>query len=310
MISELQVTTVAVSDLDRALDFYRNAFEYQASDVVELGGSALEQAWQMPPDMHVRCAVTGPKGAHTGLLRIVSFDRPGEQIWGDYSQRQNLGHYALNIRVADIKAALSRIAEYGGKPHSGPNQWSPSPEIAAWDSLSYDPDGVLLDVFQIDATPGSPLADFDGGSSEIQTVAIHISDARRSAAFYRELGYVELYDKMVEGMEDFFGLPTGTALHNINLYVPAEPACGRVELAQYVGFPGQQQRERAVPPNLGILSASLETDDLAATSARLLKLGAEPVCPPVQLDLPPFGSAVVQPWFGLDGEVLELFQRS
>jgi catechol 2,3-dioxygenase-like lactoylglutathione lyase family enzyme len=309
VISELQVTTLSVSDLSRSVDFYGEAFGYQAGGVLAVGGTAVEQAWQAPLGTLGRCTVLGPSRSRTGLLRLVEFDTPGERIWGDYQRRQDYGHYALNIRVSNINDTLERIRGAGGLRRSGPDRWSPSPDIDAWDSLSLDPDGVMLDVFQIDAALGSPLASFDQECSEIQTVAMHVSDAPRSAEFYGALGYLTLYDKLIEGMETFFGLPAGVSMRNINLYVPSEPACGRVELAQYVGFPGRQQRDRATPPNLGILSVSLETDDLAATSAGLTARGAEPVCPPVDLDLPPYGSVTVQPFFGLDGEVLELFQQ-
>lgn len=308
MFSELQVTTLAVSSLRRSIEFYHDVFGYVAGSQKSLSGPELERVWQMPSGVRAQCAVTGPPGATTGLLRLVSFDSPGERIWGDYSRRQDYGHYALNIRAADLDAVLDRVEAAGGRRRSGPTAWNPSPQLPARDSLSYDPDGALLDIFQIDAAPDSPLAAFDQDCSAIQTVAMHVSDARGSAEFYGSLGYLELYDKLVEHMEGFFGLPEGTALHNINLYVPDEPACGRVELAQYVGFPGQQQRPRAVPPNLGILSASMRTGDLTAAAARLHDLGAEAVSEPARLDLPPYGPADVQAFFGLDGEVLELVQ--
>ncbi|TDC77224.1 hypothetical protein [Actinomadura sp. 7K507] len=56
-----------------------------------------------------------------------------------------------------------------------------TPELAAWDSLSYDPDGVVLDVFELEARDGSPLAEYDGAPSELQTVAIPGRDQREHA---------------------------------------------------------------------------------------------------------------------------------
>ena len=50
-------------------------------------------------------------------------------------------------------------------------------------------------------------------------------------------------------MEGFFGLPEGTGLHDINLWKSREQPNGRVELAQYMGWPGEPLRDRAVPPN-------------------------------------------------------------
>ncbi|MFI6709387.1 VOC family protein [Nonomuraea sp. NPDC050478] len=308
MISELRVTTVAVSDLDRSRAFYADTFGYVPHAEAEVRGAAAEAAWQMPAGLTGRAVVMGPEGATTGLLRLVQFAVPGRPYWGEYARPQDYGHYALNIRVDDLHAAVGRLVAAGGRQKSQPTRWTVMEDLSAWDSLSYDPDGVVLDVFQLEPGPTSPLAGYDGRPSELQTVAIHVSDARRAAAFYTALGYEVLYDKLIENMESFFRLPPGTGLHNINLFMPGGTVNGRVEIAQYVGFPGRQQRATAVPPSLGILSASLETDDLAATSALVTGLGAEPVCPPVEVDLPPYGSALVQSFFGPDGEVLEFYQ--
>ncbi len=308
MISELQAATVSVADLERSCSFYRDVFAYTRLAEAEVAGREAELLWRMPPGLIGRTAVLGPEGAAAGLLRLVEFDAPGEPYWGDYSRAQDYGHYALNIRVDDIHAAVARLREAGGRTKSEPSHWTASAGLAAWDSLSYDPDGNILDVFQLEPAEGSPLADYDGRPSALQTVAVHVSDARASAGFYAALGYVELYDKLVEGMESFFRLPPGTGLRNINMYVPRSPAAGRVELAQYVGFPGVQQRDRAVPPRLGILSVSLATDDLAATAALVTGLGGTPVCPAVELDLPPYGPVLARSFFGPDGEVLEFHQ--
>lgn len=310
MISELRAATVAVSDLERSRAFYAETFGYTVHGAeTAVGGAEAERAWRMPRGLTGRTVVLGPEGAATGLVRLVSFDAPGERIWGDYSRAHDLGHYALNIRVGDLGQALDRLARTGGGVRSKPTHWTVTPELSAWDSLSFDPDGVVLDVFQLEPAPGTAFADYDGRSSELQTVAVHSADAPASAAFYEALGFVKLYDKVVEGMESFFQFPEGTGLHNINMYVPGDTMNGRVEIAQYVGLAGRSLRERAVPPNLGILSVSLETDDLAATAALLAERGAEPVCAPVGLDLPPHGPALVQPFFGPDGEVLEFYQR-
>jgi hypothetical protein len=175
--------------------------------------------------------------------------------------------------------------------------------------MSYDPDNIMLDVFELETAPGSVLSDYDGRPSSLQTVAIHSSDARRSARFYAALGYRPMYDKLLENMESFFHIPSGTSLHNINMMMPAEPAIGRLEIAQYVGWPGRAQRDRAVPPALGVLGISLETDDLDSTESLLKSIGTEPAGERVETGMPGLGTIAARSYYGPDDERLEFFQR-
>ena len=82
MISELRVTTVAVSDVLRSCTFYADAFGYQSAGGAAIAGPEIERAWQMPAGLTGRCRVVGPPGATTGLLRLVQFDQPGQRIVG------------------------------------------------------------------------------------------------------------------------------------------------------------------------------------------------------------------------------------
>jgi catechol 2,3-dioxygenase-like lactoylglutathione lyase family enzyme len=310
VISEIRMATVAVSDLARSRAFYENTFDYIFLGEGTAAGPDFEALWNMPADLTGNFVVLGPEGATTGLLRLVQFDQPGTLIWGDYSTPQNLGHYALNIRVPEIQSAMDRLQQNGGRAKSKPNYWTVSPEVSAWDSLSYDPDGVIVDVFELEVAPGSLLADYDGRCSALQTVAMHVADANRSARFYAALGYRPMYDKLLEGMEDFFKLPQGTALHNINLIMPGDSTIGRIEIAQYVGWLGESQRDAAVPPNLGILSLAMETDDLTAAANLLHSIGAEACSDSVELETAAFGSVKARTYYGPDGEVLEFFERN
>ena len=308
MISEVRMATVAVEDLAAAREFYEKTFDYELLGEGTVAGPRYESLWNMPAGLKGRCAVVGPPGAATGLLRLVQFDQVGERIWGDYSTPQNYGHYALNIRVPEIQPAVERIRANGGRTKSEPTHWKVSPEVSAWDSMSYDPDGVILDVFELELAEGSMLADYDGRCSGLQTVALHSSDARATARFYAALGFRPWYDKLVENMESFFQLPEGTGLHNINMVMPGA-SIGRIEIAQYVGWPGQSQRQMAVPPNLGILSISLETNDLPGTADLLHSIGAEARSETVEVEMAALGGVRARTYYGPDDEALEFFER-
>jgi catechol 2,3-dioxygenase-like lactoylglutathione lyase family enzyme len=204
---------------------------------------------------------------------------------------------------------MDRIRSQGGRTKSEPTRWTVTPEITAWDSLSYDPDGIVLDVFELEPAEGSLMADYDGRCSALQTMALHVSDARRSARFYAALGFRPWYDKLLQNMEGFFKLPPGTALHNINMIIPGQESVGRIEIAQYVGFPGKSLRTVAVPPNTGILGIAMETRDLAATTQLLNSIGAEANSAVVQTTLAHIGSVKAITYYGPDDELLEFFQR-
>ncbi|WP_110241526.1 VOC family protein [Nocardioides gilvus] len=309
MISEIKVSTVGVTDLAAAVAFYCDTFDYVVHGEGPIRPEETVQLWGGSPDQRGRQAVLGPDGTSSGLLRLVAYEAATPIYWGDYSSLEDYGHYALNIRVPELTSTLSTLAASGGRTRSGPTHWTVTDDLSAWDSLNYGPDGVLLDVFQLETKPSHPLHAYDGRATGLQTVCIHSSDARRSARFYAALGLRPMYDKLLESMEGFFHLPDGTGLHNINMMNPEASGLGRLEIAQYVGFPGRSQRDRAVAGAAGVLSASFETDDLDATTLLLRAIGTEPSGEEIIVDQPAFGRVRVSGWFGPDDERLEFFER-
>jgi len=309
VISEIRHSTVSVSNLAATRQFYENVFDYVVHAEEVVSGSAFQQLWSLPDKMAGEVVVMGPRDADSGLLRLVQFNSPGKLYWGDYSSMNDYGHYALNVRVPKIHAAIADICENGGRSKSEPTHWTVTPTLSAWDSISYDPDNIMLDVFELETAPGSVLSDYDGRPSSLQTVAVHSSDACRSACFYAALGYRPLYNKLLENMESFFHFPSGTAMHNINMMMPAKPGIGRLEIAQYVGWPGRSQQDQAVPPALGILGISLETDDLDSTEILLRSIGTRPAGKRVETGIPGLGNITARSYYGPDEERLEFFQR-
>ncbi|MFC6152345.1 VOC family protein [Nocardioides yefusunii] len=308
-ISEVKVATVGVTDLEASVAFYSGCFDYVEHGRGPISPEETAQLWGGATDLVGEAVVLGPAGGTTGLVRLVHYPESKPLYWGDYSRLQDLGHYALNIRVPEINAAMAAVAAHGGKTRSGPTHWTVTPDLSAWDSLSWDPDGILVDVFQLEPGPANPLADYDGRPTGLQTVCLHSANANASARFYAALGLRPLYDKLLERMEDFFHLPDGVGLHNINMMHPDRNDSGRVEIAQYVGFEGDDQRHLAVAGTAGILSLAFETTDLDATTVLLKAIGTETAGDEIEVDQVGFGRVRVRAWFGPDGERVEFFQR-
>lgn len=309
MFSEIKLVTLGVMDLDRSIAFYADAFGFEEISRTRVDQEALGEAWRIPAGIAGRFAVMGIPGIESGMLRLVEWTPHGDHVWASPARFQDLGAYAVNFRVKEINAAWDLLGRSGAKEKSKPTYWEVEQNIAAWDSQCYDPDGTLLDVFQVVGEIERTLGPFAPGrdTSEVQTLAIHCADARRSEAFYVGLGFEPLYDRVIEHLWTFFGLPQGTRLHNINLIMPGDRPNGRVELAQYVGLPARSLKARTVPPGRGPLMMSMRVTNLDPASDRLKSLGARPIGT-ARYDSPPFGRVSAATFFGPSDEVIELFE--
>jgi catechol 2,3-dioxygenase-like lactoylglutathione lyase family enzyme len=308
MFSEIKLVTLGVVDLDRSIAFYADAFGFEEISRTRVDQEALGDAWRIPAGVGGRFAVMGIPSLPSGMLRLVEWTPPGDQVWASPARIQDLGAYAVNFRVKEIKAAWNLLGQSGAREKSKPTYWQVEPGVAAWDSQCYDPDGTLLDVFQVVGDIERTLGPFLPGrdASEVQTLAIHCADARRSEAFYHGLGFETLYDQVIDHLSDFLGLPKGTKLHNINLIMRGKRPNGRVELAQYVGLPGRSLKARTAAPGRGPLMMSLRVKDLSGASALVLTLGGKRIGT-ARYNSPPFGDVSAATFFGPDDEVIELF---
>ena len=310
--SEIQIVTIGVRDLARARAFYEGLFGYAC--IAE--GAVPEPcraAWGVPAGIGARVATLARVGADgpvmRGMLRLLECTPSGEHAWGGYQRYFDYGHYALNIRVPDIRAKWPEILAAGAKPKSGPTHWVVEPGMEAWDSLSWDPDGTLVDVYQMIGRE-SVFKPIDGLATEIETVAIHTSDADRTRAFYTGLGYSIFFDRRITDLSAFFHLPSHVALRDVNLMKPERSTVGRIEIVQYEGLPGERVGHKARPPNLGILWISFETSALDAARREVSALGATDIGAVVAGEVPGIGAARLFMADGPDGERLEFMERA
>ena len=310
MLSEVKLVTLGVSNLEAARTFYVRALEYR---VVEEGvvEPALAPLWRFDPALAGRYAIIAADDSGLGQIRLLQFDAPGERLWNPSIRYNGTGFYALNFRCRDALDTMRAISQAGGHASHEPSYWEVSPEVAVRDSMNEDPDGISLDVFSYERGGGlrGPL---DTEVSVLQTIAIATRDVPRSANFYKGLGFEELFDRILDfpGLQDLLGADRPVRIHNANLRRDADTVPGRVEMFGYLDMddlPTVALRDKAVPPNIGILSVSLRSDDLDADLAQLQALGASPVGRS-RLVLPGFGQCDVATVLGPDGEQLEIFQ--
>jgi predicted enzyme related to lactoylglutathione lyase len=119
---------LAVSDLERSLDFYERAFDWPRNERIDY----TNYVELLPPD-------GGAVGLFEsdGYSQLVGADSapiPGGQVAPAY----------VYVRVKDVEATATRLEEAGGRPLSplAPRSWG---EDAAWFA---DPDGNVIAVAQ------------------------------------------------------------------------------------------------------------------------------------------------------------------
>ncbi|MFV2019973.1 VOC family protein [Micromonospora sp. LOL_023] len=305
-VSEVRYVNLGVRDLAASIAFYTRAFGYQVLHTADDDGTGTARLWGSAEACPASVAVLGPSGATSGLLRLSGWAAPaGPARTGD--NRRDHGHYALNLRVDRIDEVRHRIQDDAALVLSEPRRWSITPEITVWDSLSHDPDGTVLDVFEIveDATGFSGPG---GGPHRVQTVAVHVPDAQAASDCYTALGLRVWFDRTIAGMAEFFHVPGGVRLRDVNLYAPGHGDGGRVEIVQYIGLTGAFTD--AAPPRTGINSITFEVDDLDAATAALCRAGGRPVADETPVELPVHGPARSRLLLGTGGEAIELFVRT
>ncbi len=310
MLSEVKMVTLGVSDLDQACAFYASALGYQVKEQGEIS-PALAPLWRFDPALKGRYAVVAADDSGLGRIRLISFDAVGQRLWNADNLYNGSGYYALNFRCRDALQTMQAITGAGGSSGHEPSYWEVSDEVAVRDSINDDPDGIRLDVFSYERG-GDLRGPLHTDVSVLQTIAIATRDVPRSVAFYRALGFEILFDRTLDfpELQALLGTDRPVKIHNVNLMKDGTIVPGRVEMFAYMDMehlPDAPLRDQAVPPNIGILSASLASTELDVDVAQLQSLGGELVAR-AQLSLPGVGNCETATVFGPDGELLELYQ--
>ena len=312
MLSEVRIVTLGVSDLDQACAFYASAMGYQVKESGEIQ-PALAALWRFDPALKGRYALIAADDSGLGRIRLVGFDVAGQRLWNADNLYNGSGYYALNFRCRDALQTMNAISDAGGSSGHQPSYWEVSEEVAVRDSINDDPDGIRLDVFSYERG-GELRGPLETDVSVVQTIAIATRDVARSVAFYRALGFEILFDRKLDfpELQELLGADRPVKIHNVNLIKDGHIVPGRVEMFAYLEMehlPDAPLRDQAVPPNIGILSASLASNDLDADLTHLLSLGAELIAR-AQVSLPGAGNCDTATVFGPDGELLELYQAT
>ena len=143
MITSINHTGLTVSDLDRALAFYRDALGLEVVMQQEKEGGYLA-AITGYPQAHVRMAHLATPGG--GRLELFEYLEPRGS--GRPLEPSTVGITHVCLVVEDVHEAHRRLVAAGAEPFSEPIEIDTGANAGAYGLYVRDPDGIVLELFQ------------------------------------------------------------------------------------------------------------------------------------------------------------------
>jgi catechol 2,3-dioxygenase-like lactoylglutathione lyase family enzyme len=110
-LGRLSHVGICVSDLERALAFWRDALGFRESKRLDVFGDGAETLLGIP-DLDLRVAVLEREELHIQLLHYAS---PGHRGTGEPRPMNALGITHLSLVVDDLEAAIAAVMASGGR---------------------------------------------------------------------------------------------------------------------------------------------------------------------------------------------------
>ena len=309
-----QEAVFSVSDADQYTDFLVETAGWKIlhEGPVPFG---LMQAWRLPDAASAREVVLGNPGTDRGFVRIVQIDGVEQrQIRSSAQSWDTGGWFDVNSRVLDMEGKFREFQERDWQAVSDPVQFTFGPFVVKeW--LVRGPDGIVFALIERVQPPldGYPYL---REMSRLFNATQIVTDMEAAKHFYVEqLGfeiYLENSGPSKSPGPNVLGMP-----HNIAAEVPRHVAIvhpdatneGSVELLQFEGLQGADFSERAVPPNLGILTLRFPVKDIDAFEKLAAIEGFDVEMPPTRLRMRPYGNVTIMAIRGPDGVWLEFFEK-
>lgn len=314
--SEARSVTVSTRNLDSALELFEKGLGYEIKAGGTLSGEAIEALWGLPRGTSADYVYLGVPGIDSGNVRLVRFDPVS-----DISAAERRGPFdyglirTLDIFCTDSEEAYRHFQTMGGRFVAPPVRydlpWGQG--MASREAHLITPDGVKLAFLQIIGAPRSAYATAPVSRpfSEVGCISQVSADLLRAADFFcRTAGCVPAAPTAlpVGALGGLVAREPDALIHMAFIGTP-EAVSGKVGIIQYSGAGTRSAQSLAAisgPPHRGAIMMSFETDDLESVEY----LCSSVVCPPIDLDLPPYGTARALTSRTPDGILIEFFQRS
>ncbi|MBI2906436.1 MAG: VOC family protein [Chloroflexi bacterium] len=265
MLKSFAYHAVTVSNLDRAVAFYRDLLDMRLERTYELAGAALAEATGMP-GAHIKTAVMGStdiRGDH--FIKLAEYLSPRRKQRFE-PRLCDVGASHVTIEAYEIKELYEKLVAKGVRFISPPVHPIPEQPQKTF-AYFFDPDGILLEIHRI------PQAHH---TSHV------VSDLEKGIAFYRDTLGMKLdviFDLKGKAIEEGAGIP-GVNIRSAHMVLDSEEY---VELHEYIQPVGRKQTDLRLC-DVGCSYIAFEVDDVGQSYEEFRAKGARFISPPKVLD--------------------------
>jgi catechol 2,3-dioxygenase-like lactoylglutathione lyase family enzyme len=298
--------TISVSDMDKALAFYRDWVGFTPVGDFVLDPHEIESLWRLPEGTRARSVLLKGPGPET-VVELVDFGHRSRTVIRPDPRSLDLGYWGLSFLVRDIDGLVEDLQKKGFRWTSEAMTYHPA-------FLNYGVRNVVLDgpdhnpIYHYERLTGEP------GSGpryiELNHVAMLVDDVPAFERFFGDiLGLIRRGEFNDNGaLNQLFDMPSGTRGRE-GFFSPAE---GRAATLNYVYVPGSSGRSRADvarPPHIGEFQSSFRVDNLAGMLARVREGGFKVLSGPLEMRSGHLGRRQAATVLGPAGLMVELFQK-
>ncbi|WP_184021887.1 hypothetical protein [Sphingobium boeckii] len=304
---------LSVFDIDRACAPLVQAAGYGRTDLPDCPPEQM-LAWHVPAGCtRIEQTLLTPPHDSRGRIRVVKFHgvdqdliRPSQRIW------DSGGIFDLDVFSSDARALYRRLQrEHGWSAFGEPVDYVMG-EFDVTQVVATGPDGLNLAIIQPHRPPSFPLPSLDPMSRVFNSTQL-VRDFDAAMGFYQDiLGWKPLMamdiDDSVEPGADVLGLPMPYAQHckrRVGIVHPTGSNDGSIELIEIADMQGRDYADRAIAPNVGLLTMRLNMPSPAAYAQEIVARGGVLYTAPIRLEIAPFGMIEMFSIRAPDGAILE-----
>ena len=299
---------ISVEDLNTSLRFYSDTLGFKKLADVELGGEGIERLWGLPKGTRARAVVVGREGARAGLVRLMQFAPRSERFVHQDARLWDIGVFYLHTLVDDIDRRYDELRAGGYQFFGPPTVWQvPEQNRTIKEALLRGPDGLVIDILQFEFGSFEP-AEKQPKYSEISTSARVVKEIDKLLVFYRDmLGYRVIKDQVPgnKQLDTLLHLPPGSRIRVVHL-ADGDNQTGKIELVEFLNVEGCELV--AGPTDIGPFMLSFGVEDVDGLFELFRKENISVICPPLDIEIPPYRRTKVMTARDPGGFMLEFAQ--